>query len=319
LVRLTSRRGFTLIELLVVIAIIAVLIGLLLPAVQKVREAAARMQCSNNLKQLALAAHSFHDVNNGFPTYYLRTAPPPANTAPNPMLIPWMLRLLPYIEQENMYKVAAWGGMQTNGIPVPGVPVKTNICPSNSGNGLHGSGATAYTLTHYLAMTGRRYSDWRMGGDSGIMAIFTGAEPFSPATMAGISDGTSNTILIGERPSITVTFTSGTVRPDYYGWMYGHDYDSHIWAICQDRADNPRFTSSGPNGVPANAPCVFPMFFQPGKVNNHCDTNHMWSNHSGGGNFAIGDGSVRFFSYAAGTTIIPLMATRAGGEVIPNS
>src|SRR5256714_2321180 len=96
---LGRRRGFTLIELLVVIAIIAVLIGLLLPAVQKVREAAARLQCSNNLKQLGLALHGFHDANSGFPPAKIEI--PAGGT----IIHTWTPYILPFIEQDNLFRL----------------------------------------------------------------------------------------------------------------------------------------------------------------------------------------------------------------------
>jgi len=269
------RLAFTLIELLVVIAIIAILIGLLLPAVQKVREAAARMSCSNNLKQLGLAGHTYQDVNQTFPGYGLPLATNKFN---------WTYQLLPFIEQDNMYKVGP-SSLYTN------LPIKTFGCPSV------GYATTCYnnqfTLTCYLGISGDLYSDSLNGGDTGVMNVKPAGTRIN---LMQISDGTSNTLMFGERPPMP--------QQGFYGQAYKLDYHSHIWARVLSTADNPPYPS-----------CNFPMVFQQGNINDNCDANHMWSQHTGGANFALCDGSVRFIQYAAGGTVIPVMATRARGEV----
>jgi len=271
----TARRGFTLIELLVVIAIIAILIGLLLPAVQKVREAASRIKCTNNLKQLGIAAHAYHDVNLQFPAWA---------GGDSPKL--WLPQFLPYIEQQ----AVATANKTDATIPVLQCPSSQVVNPYGPFGGKY------YGITNYLAVTGHRYSDYASGGDTGMIAVY-------PSTlkvrMASVLDGLSNTVMIGERPPSNNA---------YWGWYQYPDFDSHIWAVTQS---GDAYLNSG---------CVFPMYFQaknPAKID--CDANHFWSEHTGGANFAVGDGSVRFFQYSAGTTIIPPMSTRARGELVPSN
>src|SRR5688572_20396219 len=165
-----ARRAFTLIELLVVIAIIAVLIGLLLPAVQKVREAAARSSCSNNLKQLALAAHNYHDANGILPTNSLITDQANNWISPN---WSWLARALPYIEQDALYRNAkiptnALG--DTTGTPstrdLCATQVKTFLCPtdpdSNIGPRTDRANLSGMSvgLTNYKGVSGANWGWW---------------------------------------------------------------------------------------------------------------------------------------------------------------
>jgi prepilin-type N-terminal cleavage/methylation domain-containing protein/prepilin-type processing-associated H-X9-DG protein len=222
------RAGFTLIELLVVIAIIAVLIGLLIPAVQRVREAANRTSCNNNQKQIGLALHAYHDANGKFPAavlipYAVEDKDPLTNGAANPFGPNWAVYLLPFIEQQNLYNLAdvnSYPGTQSlNSLPsynlswrqIRGTTIKTYLCPSDSGRDVPFTDPTAappeanWARGNYAAADGAGDSDHHIGGNAGfsdtpfpgiakgpVMAINYGAR------IADITDGTSNTFMVHE-------------------------------------------------------------------------------------------------------------------------
>lgn len=236
--RLGSRRGFTLIELLVVIAIIAVLIGLLLPAVQKVREAAARMSCCNNLHQLALAMHSYHDANQAFPPAFAK----PSNYG-------WTTWLLPFVEQQTLY----------NGINPSNTTLTLNayttlklsvfVCPSDPGGNINNYFG-GYAKSNYVV------SEQVSDGGSAI-------------PMSSITDGTSNTIMIGER-----------------------DLQKQVGAVWAGR-DSANSILSGVEAVIGRP--TWPLNTSYAGGSDASCTRYAWSSyHPSGANFAFCDGAVHY-------------------------
>jgi prepilin-type N-terminal cleavage/methylation domain-containing protein/prepilin-type processing-associated H-X9-DG protein len=319
------RPGFTLVELLVVIAIIGVLVALLLPAVQAAREAARRTQCVNNLKQMGLGLQNFHDVKNRFPsshqigqTWYSgfqRDAPPggmnPSTGLPSEgAFMSWSLAIAPYMELNSVsdaFNVNAWPWFQTmaGGRIVNGITTKIYGCPSDVRSGLvyRGPGEEA-ALTSYLGVSGRnQFRESPALGQDGMLFVNGGLN------MSAVLDGTSNTVVIGERPPSSNL---------YYGWM---------WAGA---GDYPYFGAADVVlGVHERAmsPGAAPDFFRKGAVIDPSDVHryHFWAWHPGGGNWAFVDGSVRFISYTAAgpenmtnPTVLQRLATRASGEVVGN-
>jgi prepilin-type N-terminal cleavage/methylation domain-containing protein len=213
--RRAGRSAFTLIELLVVIAIIAVLIGLLLPAVQKVREAANRAQCQNHLKQIGIGWHNHHDVLGYFPTSGARwwdsaNGPIAAKKTPSPLILDlttqqagWTFQILPYIEQENLWRQSPPGNnnptpannatVDATKVPIYTCPTRGPILYASLSNGGRPTFRAAYVSTYGTSTEGATNTPGNT--HNGL-----GTDNFEPRqTMLTVTDGTSNTIMVGER------------------------------------------------------------------------------------------------------------------------
>jgi prepilin-type N-terminal cleavage/methylation domain-containing protein len=252
------RSGFTLIELLVVIAIIAVLIGLLLPAVQRVREAAAITECKNNLKQIGHAFHMHHDAKGVFPSGGLNwdtAARTWVNGSPadyNSQTWGWAYQLLPFIEQENLWKVPQ-GTFPRNGVgpsgdvQVAGTPVSTYMCPTLGGPRLYRYTQAGWTGTRammdYVA-NGGSYGIYNNPFDSRndsldgpIVPSVTGQGGIigsgRTVRISNITKGTSNTLLAGEKYVNKLTQDTGPDCNDDQGWTDGWDNDTICFAMSQ--------------------------------------------------------------------------------------
>jgi prepilin-type N-terminal cleavage/methylation domain-containing protein/prepilin-type processing-associated H-X9-DG protein len=312
------RQGFTLIELLVVIAIIAILIGLLVPAVQKVRDSAARAQCQNNLKQIGLATHAYHDTYKRFPSgvnlpvstqsgavfpsNFLVTSGKIGQPPVTGQFISWAEAILPFIEQRNLQKnlnlfqreYANCNGPGSTGAQV----VEIFLCPSDNLD----QEVSTYTtggVTYYFGMNSYGANG---GTRSWYITSMTTDGMFyinSKIRMSGVRDGTSNTFLFGERfhwdPVYTGISTLG-------GWAWANYNAPEDYILSTPVPINytlaPGTKLGYPNYPEDDRVCAF------------------GSGHDGGANFCMADGSVHFLPSSTPLFTLQALSTRAGGEPV---
>jgi prepilin-type N-terminal cleavage/methylation domain-containing protein/prepilin-type processing-associated H-X9-DG protein len=283
-----NRVGFTLIELLVVIAIIAILIALLLPAVQQAREAARRSTCKNNLKQIGLALHNYHDI--------ARTFPP--GTLFGDDEYGWACMILPQIDQANIYNRIDFTAMAPDvTIPIqPGVTdqvLPVYLCPSNSmslqvspiraGGGHSGADVGGHARNDYSGSLGT--------GGGAVTGMFGKIkDTLTPTKIRDVTDGTSNTIAVGEAYTQFMREISGPT--------HGNAHDFKVWVGTNNQHQNV-VAEAGPSHVP-----------------NGTRDDSFASQHEGGVQFLFADGSVTFISENIDMTTFGRLADKADGEVV---
>ncbi|MCC9607737.1 DUF1559 domain-containing protein [Blastopirellula sp. JC733] len=292
-----TRPAFTLVELLVVIAIIGVLIALLLPAVQQAREAARRMACTNNLKQLALATHNYHDTHGSFPSGWVKVT---GSQFVNGNYWGWGTFLLPFIEQTAIHDqidfgwqwVSAPSGGNPNGL-IPRIPINGFVCPTDVIGPINTKMGNSGT-SNYIASFGNKPMSAVYYRTSANRGMFTGD---SAVKFRDVVDGTSNTILFGERSGTTV----GSIS-----------YNAGLWVGYRN--------GEGSGGQPYS--CIGRGPGSATDVTSGINSTNNWalaySLHPGGANFAKADGSVSFYAETINLSAYQYLIQRDDGQVIPN-
>jgi len=312
------RTGFTLIELLVVIAIIAILVALLLPAVQQAREAARRSQCKNNLKQLGLALHNYHDTHRVFPSGYIADVNHPdrdPDTFDGPQGWAWGTMILPFLEQGNVYdalqtNLPSWHA--NNAVAVRSI-LPVFLCPSATGTDApievrneSDDLIATFGRSTYVANVGH---DEPWGYTATNHAQYANGPFFRNSKIAtrDITDGLSNTVFLGEHTPLVSDKTWVAVPPGATVCANNPARFAPLDIEC-DAAATLVLVHSGPSAFegdvihPPNDPSVHVC--------------QMYSQHTGGAHVLLGDGSVRFVSQNISVIIWAALSSRNGGEVV---
>ncbi len=301
------RFGFTLIELLVVIAIIAILIGLLVPAVQKVREAASRTRCINNEKQIGLALHAYHDVNKRLPMGQFNLFANDSTINYNRAC--WFQMILPYVEQSALYN-GMIGSLTTSGnyaysnAPGRETIVATFMCSSDPGSpknmtaGAASAAASQGFHSNYVLCAGNTLFG-NAGGGASLNGVFY---PLSKTKMTDITDGTSNTAF-GSEVILVPDTGSHDLRGRVYNTWQGNVLFSTLYPPNTTVGDQSDYCIAAPM-----APCA--------ALGGSNLVQSARSMHPGGVNVLMGDGTVRFVSNSVSTTTWNAVGSRSSGEIL---
>jgi prepilin-type N-terminal cleavage/methylation domain-containing protein len=323
MVSLTSRRfdarGFTLVELLVVIAIIAVLIGLLLPAVQTARESARRSSCQNNLKQIGLALHNYHDVNKKMPPGFLRNTNYSVSTFNGPGW-GWGAQVLPQIEEAVLFDGLSPSSRNLSSAPdlvrLAQVAVKVFRCASSPpGTGLNEAlpstaTAPAFALSNYKGVFGDRNTQFNYSDDNCPMfagsCINGGNGMFSPNSgvrFKDVTDGTSKTVMVGEVPyGVNGSVNAAGNLISYRGAVW-------VGVIAQSANSNVATHQTLRGVLAAGTPSRE-------YIPNGTNSNAFGSHHPSGTGFTLGDGSVRFLAESIEPSVLNRLAARNDGRPV---